>query len=173
MTLWWFQLWMIIFMILKTKNTSDQYKDLRFIPSPHHELRATSYKLISLRVALIARVTCYFLHASYELLFIGRVGSYFLHTSYKLLFIAQVASYFCCTITCYCLFHELRVTVYCTSCELPLACDLRLNFCMAVASYFLTMSYNTDEDDKIAYDNQIMIKNYSLRSFLDKELEVR
>ena len=44
---------------------------------------------------------------------------------------------------------------------------------MAVASYFLTMSYNTDEDDKIAYDNQIMIKNYSLRSFLDKELEVR
>ena len=119
MTLWWFQLWMIIFMILKTKNTSDQYKDLRFILSPHHELRATSYKLISLRVALIARVTCYFLHASYELLFIGRVGSYFLHTTYKLLFIAQVTSYFCCTsyvllfisrVTSYCLLHQLRVT---------------------------------------------------------------
>ena len=31
------------------------------------------------------------------------------------------------------------------------------------------MSYNKDKDDKAVYDNKVMIKNYSLRSFFDKE----
>ena len=56
--------------------------------------RATSYDLISLRVAFIARVMSYFLHTSNELLFIAQVTSYFLHTSYELLFIARFMSYF-------------------------------------------------------------------------------
>ena len=30
-----------------------------------------------------------------------------------------------------------------------------------------------DKDDKGVYDNKIMIKNYSLRSFFDKELGAR
>ena len=46
----------------------------------------------------------------------------------------------------YCLLHELRVT-----------------------SYFLTMSYNKDKNDKAVYDNKGLIKNYSLDSFFDKE----
>ena len=41
---------------------------------------------------------------------------------------------------------------------------------MRVTSYFLTMSYNKDKDDKAVYDNKIMIKNYSLGLFFDKEL---
>ena len=41
---------------------------------------------------------------------------------------------------------------------------------MRVTSYFLTMSYNKDKDDKTVYDNKVMIKNYSLGSFFDKEL---
>ena len=44
---------------------------------------------------------------------------------------------------------------------------------MWVTSYFLTMSYNKDKDDKAVYDNKVMIKNYSLRSFFDKELGAR
>ena len=83
--------------------------------------RVTSYELISLGNAFIARVTIYFLHTSYGLPFIAQVMSYFLHTSYKLLFILQVTSYFYCTsyellfiarVTSYCLLHELRVTFY-------------------------------------------------------------
>ena len=35
------------------------------------------------------------------------------------------------------------------------------------------MSYDKDEDDKAVYDNKVMIKNYSLRSFFDKELGAR
>ena len=31
------------------------------------------------------------------------------------------------------------------------------------------MSYNEDKDDKAVYDNKVMIKNYSLRSFFHKE----
>ena len=123
MTLWWFQLWMIIFMILKTKNTSDQYKDLPFIPSPHHELRATSYKLISLRVAFIARVTsyeCYFYCTSYELLFARELRATIYWTSWELLFT-----------------YELQVTVYCTSCELFLLHNYVLLFISRVTSYCL------------------------------------
>ena len=44
---------------------------------------------------------------------------------------------------------------------------------MRVTSYFLTMSYNKDKDDKAVYDNKVMIKNYSLRSLFDKELGAR
>ena len=39
------------------------------------------------------KVTNFFLHTSYDLLFIARVISDFLHTSYELLFIARVTSY--------------------------------------------------------------------------------
>ena len=31
------------------------------------------------------------------------------------------------------------------------------------------MSYNEGKDDKAVYDNKVMIKNYSLRSFFHKE----
>ena len=34
------------------------------------------------------------------------------------------------------------------------------------------MSYNKDRDGEVVYDNKVMIKNYSLRSFFDKELRV-
>ena len=44
---------------------------------------------------------------------------------------------------------------------------------MQVVSYFLTVSYNKDKDDKAVYDNKVMIKTYSLRSFFDKELGAR
>ena len=44
---------------------------------------------------------------------------------------------------------------------------------MRVRSYFLTMRYSKDKDDKAVYDNKVMIKNYSLRSFFDKELGTR
>ena len=66
--------------------------------------------------------------------------------------------------------HELRVTVYCASCELLFAYELRVDFYMRVTSYFLTMSYNKDKDDKAVYDNKVMVKNYSLESSFDKEL---
>ena len=99
---------------------------------------------------------------SYESLFIAQVTSYLLHTSYELLFISRVTSY--------CLLHELRVTVYCTSYELLFVYELRVNFYIGVTSYFLTMSYKKDKDDKAVFDNKVMIKNYFLRSFFDKEL---
>ena len=132
MTLWWFQLWMIIFMILKTKNTSDQYKDLRFIPSPHHELRATSYKLISLRVAFIARVTsyeCYFYCTSYVLLFACELRATIYWTSRELLFTYELQVTVYCTSYELFLLHKLRVIVYFTSYELLLIAP--------VASYLL------------------------------------
>ena len=44
---------------------------------------------------------------------------------------------------------------------------------MRVTSYFLNMSYNKDKDDKTVYDNKVMIKNYSLKSFFDIELGAR
>ena len=75
--------------------------------------------------------------------------------------------------------YELQVTVYCTSYELLLSHKLRVivycqvNFYMRVRSHFLTMSYSKDKDDKAVYDNKVMIKNYSLRSFFDKELGTR
>ena len=48
-----------------------------------------------------------------------------------------------------------------------------LLFVARVTSYILTMSYDKDRDDEIVYDNKVMIRNYSLRSFFDKELGVR
>ena len=61
------------------------------------------------------------------------------------------------------LLHELWVIVYCTSYELLFAYELRGNFHMQTRSYFLTMIYNKDKDDKAVYDNKVMVKNYSLR----------
>ena len=86
-----------------------------------------------------------------------RVTSYCLLHELRVTFIARVTSY--------CLLYELRVTVYCTSYELLFAYELRVNLYMRVTSYFLTMSCNKDKDDKAVYDNKVMIKNYSLRSF--------
>ena len=80
-----------------------------------------------------------------------RVTSYCLLHELRVTFIARV--------TGYCLLHKLRITVYCTSYELLVAYELGVNFCMRVTSYFLTMSYNEDKDDKAVYDNKVMIKN--------------
>ena len=44
---------------------------------------------------------------------------------------------------------------------------------MRIASYFLAISNNKGKDDKAVYDNNVMIKNYSLRSFFDKNLGAR
>ena len=80
------------------------------------------------------------------------------------------------------LLHELRVIVYCKSYELLftargmtyfLHTSYELLFIARVTSYILTMSYNKDRDGEVIYDNKVMIKNYSLRSFFDKELGVR
>ena len=77
------------------------------------------------------------------------------------------------------LFHELRVIVYCTSYELLfiarvtsyfLYTSYGLIFICELRFTFLTVSYNKDKDDKAVYDNKVMIKNYFLRSFFDKEL---
>ena len=80
----------------------------------------TSYEL---RVILIAQVTSYFLHASYESLFIARVTSYYL-------------------------LHEIQGTAYCTSYELLFAYELWVDFYVRVTSYFLTMSDNKYKNDK-------------------------
>ena len=61
------------------------------------------------------------------------------------------------------LLHELRVTVNCTSYKLFFAYELPVNLYMCITSYFLTMSYNTDEDDKFVNDNTV-------RSLFYKEL---
>ena len=66
--------------------------------------------------------------------------------------------------------HELRVTAYCTSYELLFAYELRVDFNIGVTTYFLTMRCNKDKDDKAVYDNKVVRKNYSVRSFFDKEL---
>ena len=114
-----------------------------------HELRVTSYLYYTSYELLFAhelRVTVYC--RSYELLFTYELRVTDYSTSYELLFL-----------------HELRVIVYCTSYELL--------FIVRVTSYFLTMSYNKDKNDKAVYDNKVMIKNYSLRSFFYKELGAR
>ena len=69
------------------------------------------------------------------------------------------------------LLHELRVTVYYTSYGLLFVYELRVNLYIQVTSYFL--SYNKDKDNKAVYDNNVMIKNYSLRSLFDEELGAR
>ena len=89
--------------------------------------------------SLELRVYC--ISCELQVSFIARV-SYFLHTSCELLFIARVTSY--------CLLHELRVIIYCTSYKLLLLHELRvivyctsygLLFVAPVTSYFLHTSY--------------------------------
>ena len=116
----------------------------------------TSYKLFLLHELQVT--------FSYEL----RVTVYY--TSYKLLFTYELQVTVYCTSYELLLLHQLRTIVYCTSCELLFANELWANFYMRIRSYFLTLSYNKDEDYKAVYDNKVMIKNYSLRSFFDKEL---
>ena len=80
------------------------------------------------------------------------------------------------------LLHELRVIVYCMSYELLFIARVtsyfshtsyKLLFIAQVTSYILTINCNEDTDDEVVYNNKVMIKNYSLRSFFDKELRVR
>ena len=52
-------------------------------------------------------------------------------------------------------------TVYCTSYELL--------FTARVTSQIFTMIYTEDKDDKTVDDDKVMIKNYPLGSFFDKE----
>ena len=131
-----------------------------------NELHVTSYELTSSRVAFIARVrvTTYFYSTSYELLFAYELRVPVYCTSYELLFT-----------------YELRVIVYCTSYELLfiswftsyfLHTSYELLFIARFTSYILTISYNKGRDDKVVYDNNVMINNYSLKSFFDKELIV-
>ena len=86
-----------------------------------NELRVTSYELISLQVAFIARVTSYELFSLHELrvTFCIRVTSYCLLHELRVTFITRVTNY--------CLLHKLRVTVYYTSYELLFAYELRVN----------------------------------------------
>ena len=44
---------------------------------------------------------------------------------------------------------------------------------MRIASYSLAISNNKGKDDNAVFDNKVMIKNYSLRSFFDKSLGAR
>ena len=69
--------------------------------------------------------------------------------------------------------HELRVNFYIRVTSYCLLHKLRVIICIRVTSYFLTLSYNKDKGDKAVYDNTVMMKNYSLGSFCDKELGVR
>ena len=55
--------------------------------------------------------------------------------------------------------HDLRVAVYCTSYELLFDTSYQLLFIARVTSYFITMSYNENEDDKAVYDNKVMIND--------------
>ena len=84
------------------------------------ELRLTSYELISLRVAFIARVTSYDLFLLYELrvIFCLWVTSYCLLHGLQVTFYIRVTNYcllqelwvsFSIRVTTYCLLHELRV----------------------------------------------------------------
>ena len=141
-----------------------------------NELQVWSYELISLRVAFIARVTSYNLFLLHELrvTFCIRVTSSCLLHELRVTFYIRVTSYclfhelrvtIIARVTSYCLLHELRVTVYCTSYELLLIAR--------VTSYILITSYTKDRDDEVVYDNKVIIKNYSLKSFVYKELAVR
>ena len=77
------------------------------------------------------------------------------------------------------LLDDLRVIIYCTSYQLLhitrvtskfLHPSYELLFIARFTSYILTLSYKKHKDDEAVYDNKLMIKNYSLRSFLDKKL---
>ena len=84
--------------MLQDKGSSVNYGDVCFLNLYHDRNRRVIYYLelreISLRVAFIARVTSYFFHTSYELLFTEQAASYFYCTSYGLLFVTRVTSYF-------------------------------------------------------------------------------
>ena len=154
------------------------------------ELQVTSYEIISLRVAFIARVTSYDLLLLHELrvTFCIRVMSSCLLQELRVTFYIRLTSYclfhelrvtIIARVTSYCLLHELRVTVYCTNYELLfiarvtsyfLHMSYELLFIARITSYILTFSYNKDRDDEVVYDIKVMIKNYSLRSFLIKNL---
>ena len=81
------------------------------------------------------------LTTSYELFLLHELWLLF---TYELLFIPRVSSYFNCTS------YELWFTSY------------ELLFIVPVTNFFLTMSYNKDKDGEAVYDNNVMIKNYSL-----------
>ena len=65
---------------------------------------------------------------------------------------------------------KLQVTVYYTSCELYFI--YKLQFVINCTIYKLLFNYEIqkDKDNKAAYDNKVIIKNYFLGSLLYKEL---
>ena len=93
--------------------------------------RVTSYELISLRVAFIARVTSYELFLLHELrvTFCIRVTSCCLLHELRVIFFVRVTSH--------CLLHKLRVTFIAQATSCCLLHELRVTFCMRVASYCL------------------------------------
>ena len=116
-----------------------------------NELRVTSYELISLRVAFIARVSSYDLVLLHELqvTFCIRVTSYcLLHHKLRVTFYVRVTRYclfhelrvtFIARVTSYCSLHELRVTIYCTIYELLFTYELRVTvYC---TSHELLLNY--------------------------------
>ena len=139
---------------------------------------------MSLRVACIARVTSYDLFLLHELrvIFAYELRDTVYCTNYELLYPYELR------VTVYSMRYELlllpklRVTVYCPGYELLfivrvtsyfLHTSYELMFFARVTSYILTMISDKDRDDEVVYNNKIMIKNYSLKSFFDKELGVR
>ena len=144
-----------------------------------NELRVTSYEL---RLLHKLWVTSYFYCTSYELLFAYELRVTVCCTSYELLFTYELRVTAYSTSYELLLLHELRVIVYYTSYELLfiarftsyfLHTSYELLFIARVTSYFLNVSYSKYKDDKAVYYNKVMIKNYSLGSFFDKELGTR
>ena len=84
------------------------------LPRWYTNQRVTSYELISLGVAFIARV------ASYEL--------FLLH---------ELRVTFCIQVTSYCLLHELRVTFYMRVTNYCFFDELRVTFTIQVTNYYL------------------------------------
>ena len=102
-----------------------------------NELQVTSYELISLRAAFIARVTSYRLLLLCELrvTFCMQVTSYCLLYELRVTIIARVTSYS--------LLYELRVTVSCKSYELLFICKLQV--LIDYARYDLLFNYQPQE----------------------------
>ena len=115
-----------------------------------NELRVTSYELISLRVAFIARVSSYDLVLLHKLqvTFCIRVTNYCLLHKLRVTFYMRVTSYclfhelrvtFIARVTNHCSLHELRVTIYCKSYELLFTYELRVTvYCTSFELLFIT-----------------------------------
>ena len=101
------------------------------LPRWYTNQRVTSYELISIGVAFIARVASYELFLLHEL----RVTFCIQVTSYCLLHELRVT--FCIKVTSYCLLHEFRVTFYIQVTSYCLFDELRATFIIQVTNYYL------------------------------------